>query len=687
MLELERLDQETFDELVEQAVRIAGKYDSAWNNFQAADPGMTLVDLLAWLKAIQHEYMSVILPESQRRFLALLDIFQRQGRGAETAAAVLGAREDLTVPALSKWMADKTVFENPRAACIPCARLAQVRLEGGGERHVWPVEEMDGSRFLPLFPGLEEAVPAREPDGRMTLCLTGPLPPGRDVSLYIQLHEQVHRNPIGEEPFQPMAEVEWQVWTLEGWEGARVMEDETAAFLFSGRVTLRHSGAMVPTEDGSYLLRCVLRRDGYDLPPQLQWVVLGVAGLRQQDTRVQLDRFAPGQPVVLDSYLGLKGNHKVFLRREDGWEEAEDYTAIAAPGRVELQLPETHEGALVLSWAEGEEIVLGSGAGFSGQEIPFLRRDVLPDSLTLLIGERTPQGVRYHLWKRVEDFCSADPCTRCFVVDGEDEVLRFGDHQRGAMPPRGVDNILLAGLQTCRGRDSNVKAGSITKLTGIPGEPGDLVVRQLIPARGGEDGETLAGAAARAGLTLGRGEKLVTEEDYAAAVRSAPGLAVENCRVLTGFAGREDRRVTVVVRGPGRAARTPLAAYEENIRRSLDRRRLLTARIQVVWPQPVRLVITGQLVTVPHHRDSQAMVESRVRAFLEDLNRTFGAPLSYGEFYCALDMLECVSRVEALAIEALGDQVVRTGTGSIVAPPNGFYELERLDLNLIHSFL
>lgn len=686
MLELERLNTESFDELVEQAVRIAGKYDSDWNNFQAADPGMTLVDLFAWLKAIQHEYMSVILPESQRRFLALLDIFQRQARGAETVAAVSGAGSDLTIPAGSRWMAGQAVFENPRAACVLAARLTRVCVEGGGRRLFRDRADMDGSRFFPVFPGLGDT-PAREPDGSMTLCLDGPVPPDRDFSLYVELHAQVSRNPVGEEPFLPMADVDWQVWTAEGWKSVRVVEDGTYAFLFSGLITLRHSGTMVPNEAGEYLLRCVLRRDGYDLPPQLSRVVLNGVRLRQQDTRVQLDRFSPEQPLVLDSFLGLGGRHRVFLRREDGWEETADFSCQTAQGRSELCLPRPHQGALVLSWAEGENIVLGDGAGFSGQTLPFPRRDALPDSLTLLVGERTPKGVRYHLWKRVEDFCSAGPFDRCFVADGENEALRFGDHQRGAALPKGTGNILISGLRTCLGRASNVKEGVITKLTGVPGGTEQLVIRQLIPAQGGEDAERPEDTAARAGLILRQGKKLVTEEDYLAAVRAAPGLCVENCRVLTGFDGRDDRRVTVVVRGPGRAAGAPLEAYEENIRRSLDSRRLLTTQIQVVWPQPVRLVITGQLVTVPHHRDSQAMVHRRIEEFLAQLNRTFGAPLSYGEFYCALDMLECVSRVEALTIEAVGERVVRTGTDNIVAPPNGFYELERLELNLIHSFL
>ena len=80
MLKPERLNDQTFDDIVDAAVKSISRFDTEWNNLQAADPGMTLVDLFAWLKAIQHEYMSVILPDSQRRFLSLLDIRQRRPR-------------------------------------------------------------------------------------------------------------------------------------------------------------------------------------------------------------------------------------------------------------------------------------------------------------------------------------------------------------------------------------------------------------------------------------------------------------------------------------------------------------------------------------------------------------------------------------------------------------------------------
>lgn len=684
MLELERLNGESFDELVEQAVKIAERLGGEWNNFQAADPGMTLVDLFAWLKALQHEYMSVILPESQRRFLSLLDIRRRRGRGAETVAVLSGAEENTAVPAGTKWLAGDMVFENTRPAAALTAQLAEVRFRGGGQETCCRPSMFDGNRFFEIFPGLGPA-PAQEPDGQMILCLTHPIPPERETSLYVEIRQQAERSPVGEEPFSPMADIGWEVWTDSGWRQAEVLRDDTCGFLFPGLITIRH-GAQMAQGEGGYLLRAVLRRDGYDLPPMLTRVAVNAVGLRQQDTLVQSEVFETDQPVALTGHLGRWGRRRVFLKDEDGWAETTDFTCEEQPGQTLLRLPRPHRGVMVVSWAEGRDIVLGSGTGFSGQELPFPQEGVLCDSVELMVGVRTPSGLRFRRWERAEDFYSAGPFTRCFVLDEERNVIRFGDHQRGVMPPKGSENILLTGLKTCRGQGSNVKPGSITGI--FSRDPGLSALRaeQITPAAGGKDPERFEETAARACQVLRTGAKLVTEEDYVKAVRTAPGLAIGRCRVLTGFAGAEDHRITVVVQGAGRAERAPLAAYEENIRQTLNRRRLLNAQIQVVWPQPVRLVIRGQLVTVPHYRDSKAALRRRVEEFLSELNRTFGAVLSYGEFYCALDLLECVARVESLSVEAIGERVVRTGTDDIVVPPNSFYELERLDLNLVHSF-
>ncbi len=685
LLELERLNDQSFDELVEKAVKSIARFDTEWNNLQASDPGMTLVDLFAWLKAMQHEYMSVIVPESRRRFLSLLDIAQRRGRGSSAVIGLSGAAQDTAVPALSQWTAGDMVFENPDPVDVLAAQISGVRFGAGDV--VIPHDMLDGGRIFDVFPGLGPE-PLCRPEGEMTLYLSRPIPPGRTASLYFDLDDGgVCRTPVGQGKFFPMAEIAWEIWTEKGWEAAEVVRDDTHELLFSGLIALRHSAEMACTADG-YALRARLIRDDYDLPPRVRFICLNAAEVRQQDTLVQCDVLEAGASPELKSRLGLYGRHRVFVQ-DGGWREVANFQCEPLPeqGSAVLHLPESGRAILALSYDERVEsgLTLGSGTGFSGQELPFEHKDALYDSVRLLVGRRTPDGLRYDEWEKCDDFYSSGPQSKHFVLDAERGQVRFGDHMRGVMPPKGDGNILLAGLKTCRGRDSDVRLGRISAPCSTDARIAALHVRQLTAATGGEDAESFEETAARAADALRAGGKAVTEGDYLAAVRAVPGLIIEGCRVLTGFAGESDRAVTVVVQGAGRARRTPREAYVQNIRAALDTQRLINTQIRVVWPRPVRLLLRARIVTAPYYHDAGAAVRRRVEQFIASLNRSFGAPLSYGELYCAIDLLECVSSIEQLSVEPLGEWIARTGTDDIIVAPNSVYEIERFDLKLFSS--
>ncbi len=684
MLKLEQLNDQTFDDIVDTAVKGIARFDTEWNNFQAADPGMTLVDLFAWLKAIQHEYMSVILPESQRRFLELLDIRQRRARGAETLVALSGAREDTGIPAQTKWAAGDMIFENPHPAMAFAARLTGLRFCGGGRETRLEAERLEEGRVFDVFPGLGPE-PAGEPDGAMVLLFDRPIPPGQAFSLYCGVAGSGARAPVGDEPFFPLADVAWEVWTGTGWEEAEVLRDDTHAFLFSGVVTLRHSGAMAPLAEG-FALRARLVRDDYDLPPRISRISWNVVELRQQDTLVRSDVFEGEARLTLTSDLGIYGRRRVFLWEEEQWRETEAFQTEVMPrqGLAVVTLPRAAARAMVVSCDQRlpAGMVLGSGTGFSGQQIPFEGRDAVYGSLRLLIGRRDGGDSLYETWERRDDLYSSDARSRHFVLDAGQGVLRFGDRIQGAIPPKGENNILLCGYQTCRGKASDIKAGRITGARSADAAVRALGVRQIVPAVGGQDEESFEETVARAGEALRSGRRAVTEADYLAVVRSVPGIIVENCRVLTAFAGEEDRRLTVVVQGAGRAARTPREGYAKNIRAALDRCRLLNTQIHVVWPRAVRLVVRGRITSAPYYHDAERLVRRRVEEFVENLNRTFGSVLSYGELYCAVDLLECVSRIDALSVEPIGDFIARTRTDDIVVPPNSVYEIERFELSL-----
>lgn len=687
MLKLEQFNEETFDDILDAAVKGIARFDTEWNNLQAADPGMTLVELFAWLKAIQHEYMSVILPESQRRFLELLDIRQRRAKGARTLLQLTGAREDLPIPAQTKWMAGDMVFENPRPATAFASNLTEVRFRGGGQELRLDGATLDGGRMFEVFPGLGPE-PDREPRAEAVFFFDRPLPPERPFSLYFGVVGSERRTSVGEEPFFPLAETVWEIWTSEGWQSARLLRDDTHAFLLPGVVTLCHSGEMECREQ-SFLLRVRLVRDEYDLPPRVNTVRFNVLEVCQQDTLVRRDCMTDTQALELTSDLGLTGGHRVFVDVEGRWLETERYQVERLPeeGRAVLHLSAPAQSAMVISYDTTRlpDIVLGSGTGFSGQAVPFDCRDVRYDSLEVMVGWPEKTGTQFEIWQRQEDFYASSPHSRHFVLDEGEKVIRFGDHIQGTMPPSGRDNILLCSYQTCRGKASDIKAGRITGVRSSNAALAALTVRQITPAVGGRDGETFAETVSRAGEALRSGDRAVTETDYLAAVRSVPGIIVENCRVLTGFDGPEDSRITVVVQGAGRAARVPRSAYEQNIRAALDRRRMLNAQIHVVWPRVVRLVVRGRIAAAPYYHDAETLVRRRVEAFVADLNESFGAVLSYGELYCAVDLLDCVSRIDALSVEPVGDFLARTHTDDIVVSPNSLYEIERFELSFTGS--
>ena len=690
MLKLEKLNGEPFADIVDAALKGIDRFDTDWNNLQAADPGVTLVELLAWLKALQHEYLSAIRPGSQRRFLELLDIRQRRARGAKTVIALSGAGADIPVPAQTKWLAGDMVFENELPATAFAARLTGARFRSGERVIAADAAQQGGGPMFPGVPG-RGPVPEREPREEMRLYFDRPIPSGCPFSLYIRVDEgEGRRTPVGGAAFFPLADTRWEVWTGAGWQAADLLRDDTHSFLSSGLVTLRHAGEMAPLDGAGFPVRVRLLRDDYDLPPRLERIDFNVLEVIQQDTLVRRDRFDGERELELKSDLGLRGGHRVFLERDGRWQETGDFQLerLPAEGRAVIRLPRP-ETALVLSFDRErlDGVTLGSGAGFSGQTLPFERRDLLWDSLELMVGRPGEEGCRFDVWQLRDDFFSSGPDDGHFTLDEKAGVLRFGDHIQGAVPPKGRDNILLAGCQTCRGKASEIKAGRIDAVRSAAAGLETVSVRQLLPAAGGRDGERFADTLARAGEALRSGDRAVTQADYARAVRAAPGLILENCRVLTGFDGPEDNRITVVVQGAGRAARTPREGYERNIRRALDRCRMLNAQIHVVWPRVVRLAVRGRIAAAPYYHDVQTLVRRRVEEFVAGLNRTFGSVLSYGELYCAVDLLDCVTRIESLSVEPMGDYIAKTRTDDIVVPPNSVYEIERVELSVTGGLL
>ena len=74
MLPIPNLDDKTFAQLADEAVKTIPRLAPQWTDHNLHDPGMTMLDLFAWLTEMQQFYMDQIRPDSERNYLKLLGV-------------------------------------------------------------------------------------------------------------------------------------------------------------------------------------------------------------------------------------------------------------------------------------------------------------------------------------------------------------------------------------------------------------------------------------------------------------------------------------------------------------------------------------------------------------------------------------------------------------------------------------
>lgn len=581
MLPLEEFHGERHEERMEAARRRIPLLTEDWNNLQEYDPGMTLVELLSWLTAVQRKSMEEISADSENRLCSLLGVPALHARGARALLEIGPTERPVRLPRGVKWRAGELVFENDSPLLVTRTRLTALRGRGGEDFRPDGAE----GRAFPLFgeaPGQGDW---------FELVFDPPLPDGEAVSLAFDCPPPAGRvrNPVPEDgDFCPLAQIEWRAWGAEGWGAAEMERDDTRGFLFSGLLRLRTAVR------GAARLRCVLAGGGYDFPPRAASAAYPALEVEQRDTICRFETVTAGAlragRGTLNSAEALYGETQCYRRSGKFWRPC---AALLTPdglgGIVRVDAPwdaalgEGEPELLAVSF-DGRRPGPADGAGRSGQTLALPEKGVEHEGFAVLVGE----GEAFSFWEQTADFYGCGAGDRVCRLEGG--RVCFGDGEYGMAPPRGTGNIRVAALALTRGAASNLRPGRI----GPPedGPYAGLRARQLTAAAGGRDEETRGHRRARCAALFTALDRAVTAGDYEALARSAPGLLIEDARVLPNRAfadGKAEPRpgtVTVLVRGAGGDGAAE--GYVENIRRRLERRRLAGTRVEVCWRKEER---------------------------------------------------------------------------------------------------
>jgi len=101
------LDNRTFEQLLQEARKSISNYASQWTNHNPADPGITLIELFAWLAEITSYRLNLVTDEHRLKYLKLLGI-RPQGILPATVDLSFETEEVIHLEKGTVFLAEKT---------------------------------------------------------------------------------------------------------------------------------------------------------------------------------------------------------------------------------------------------------------------------------------------------------------------------------------------------------------------------------------------------------------------------------------------------------------------------------------------------------------------------------------------------------------------------------------------------
>ena len=320
------LDTTDFDQLVETARGLIPRYAPGWTDHNLHDPGMTLIDLLAWMVDQQVYRVGHLSDRLLEAFAALLG----QRPGEPSAARGLVWPDERLVAAYSLQAGSKVRCQRrPDLGFVLDHDLYLSDAELGAT--VLVVDGVEVPVPLQRSTGASVVVASPEPGGSAALILRfdRPLVAASDhpVSVGFEVVPPPGPPPDGGHPWGPLA-FDYRIGT-DDWLAVPVVDDRTSALAVTGAVLLAVPGTNrnEPSE-----LRLALDRGFFPIAPQLRRVAIDVLPVVQHEIEpagpIASGTGLPGQEVPLDSHDLVSRRDKPrlsLLVSQDAWKEVDDF--------------------------------------------------------------------------------------------------------------------------------------------------------------------------------------------------------------------------------------------------------------------------------------------------------------------------------------------------------------------------
>lgn len=597
-----RLENRTYDQLVQEGRSLIPRYAPEWTDHNYHDPGITLLEMFAWLTETDLFRLDRVSAASFRTFLRLLGVELAPAQVAETILCfnLDSNAAPLTLAAGLQVVDDKTkiVFQTTQSAFISTAGLAAV-YTGRAPQFVNRTNEnhKPNTCYQPfglkpqcgdaLYLGFDRPLASEHVEQNLYVWTCSAATDRKTrADLIAEWNAARADAPSCCPPGCDSEPADWRehysartVWEYYArsaeWKTLSGVTDETRGLSLSGAVRFMTPLDHAPGGPDAtlFFLRCRLASGGYECPPEIDTIALN---------------------------------------------------AIPARHAADVE----------------NEQALGTSTGTATQRFELNHAPIVPHSTRLQI---KLNGVPDEAWREAWFWDGVGAHERAYQLSPERGEITFGNGRVGRVPP--ADAELTATFQIGGGAAGNVPAGCLTQILDnahnaalVPNWQAirpTLHVTQPYAAEGGAEAETLPKAQTRAFARLSQAQRAVTLADFETLALATPGVPIARVHALADYAPelpymRVPGSVTLVVIPicPDPQP-TPGPAFLRAVERYLARRRTLTTEVHVVAPCYTRVIVHARLHLKPGAQASpiKALAQQRLDTFFHPLH---GGPAGTG---------------------------------------------------------
>ncbi|MGA9380318.1 MAG: putative baseplate assembly protein, partial [Phormidium sp.] len=533
------LDDRRFQDLVDECILRIPRYCPEWTNYNPSDPGLTLVELFAWLTDQMLARFNQVPRRNYITFLELLGIRLQPPTPAQTIVTFYLSTvfsDIYTIPAgievatIRTETEEAVVFSTERPLVIGKPSIRHFLTAERAEEHP--------SSLRDRFVGSWTLNPSDEWEGREISLFNEQPQPGNCFYVVFDGEQPLEGNAIainfrgeaatstGINPEHPPRH--WEAWNGNIWESVLLKEtdDRTQGFSFAqltreggdpistGADILLHIPLFWPvtqfiTYQGRWL-RCVCTHTLTNQPSYIH-----------SPRIVGMNTFAIGGSIEVSQCTLIRNE----IVGESNGNPGQTFQLQAAPILLRREgeyLTVTPSGGLPQVWREVDNF-----ASSTGEDLHYVI-----DSLTgtIQFGPliREPAQLREQTYSRTVGAIHDSPLqgSRDALVSADvtgRQARAAMERQYGAVPPRG-STIQMVAYRTGGGNKGNVQAGTIQIVKSAV--PYVTKVINYQAAQNGADAESLENAVLRVPRMLRTRNRAVTAEDFETLALEAGGGAI-----------------------------------------------------------------------------------------------------------------------------------------------------------------